>query len=582
MHSAALAIKSVDTLVKVENPFTFDPDDEAETAIAANLLCVKADRLVPGNVIVYLEFFDVALPLDMSVRNLKPPQAYFVVLVVGNNSILVELILYLYDGGANPQPAALGQYTLIGPTTNGPVANRAPGSRHRFASGSGNVYMVTPIGLFLSGQALSSQRVLALCPNGLVGVPAQGPNVTAPVGGNQLVTNPAASLPPATAPVPHETSAALARRAALLPLVRLLTRNPAPLPPGALTPTEFVDSLVGPGKINDVFAHMSVSAIVGDPANGIVTTGRLAFACPENTALLMGFGFSTIEPMVSPTPKGVVISSLVLDVFAEAKPDGSLARPASIKDQYDRMRELKKTYESLLKGALPAGDSSLDLLFAPILQSLAADGKGTLVLREPFIDQRLVSRELNRLLFSVRLLANDPRKNLPAYAWDLFVADVHEVWRSFDIQQIREQSIASRLGVGSMFGLQLSASAVQGGVVPTPPAAAADGGRPKKRARGARGAGTAPAAAQPTLQPPAQVSTAGTLACSYFLAHRLGVLDMAGVLIRDCNRPGCKFEHRVKPVQPLSAAEKQKWLREYGNGSLPFKAALAAAITALP
>ena len=94
MFAAALEVRSIDGAVKVSTPLTFNPDDDDEVAIRANLEFVSASQIVPGSVIVVPNWTDVVtLPLNTSVGNLQPTQIYLLVVSTSTSTIIVEVIL---------------------------------------------------------------------------------------------------------------------------------------------------------------------------------------------------------------------------------------------------------------------------------------------------------------------------------------------------------------------------------------------------------------------------------------------------------------------------------------------------------
>jgi hypothetical protein len=603
MQALALSINSIDQVVKFASPLRFDQDIFAEAVLAGNFENVEANQVKQGSVIVVPLWNDASLPLNTTVSNLNPPQIYLLVVSAGRAFLIVEVVLYLYDNVLNHQPVALAPFQFVGPMLNGPVANRVPiGSRHRLDLSRGNMLMVSTTGLFLAGAALCTQRVLTLFPDGLVGEP--GPIGSAvPTAASLLLGNAntavAVVVPAPAAPVTHNTSMAVARESSITVFKRLLTRDTAPGAggPGALTPgvdsTDYIDQFVGgaQGSLDGPSAMMSVTAIFADQSAGVVMDGRLVFES-ANISKLLTFDFGILPPTVTVTSKGNIISCLSLACFAKKAGDGNPRTPTRTSDLHASARELVKVYEGLTKEVLGPADKSIHALFEPLVEILDARTPDTLVLTENFIVMEFVAREVAVRLFNVRRILADPRN--AKQPWAAIEALVHAEWSKFDIAGIKEKSLSAKAGAASKYGLQLPGAPPPGAlkrIRVQQPAAGGRGGNKKNGGGGGRQRGAPPAPAQAPVPAPAPAQAAAgivgpagnrRLACAHFLAFRLGVLDVGGALIRDCIRPGCTYDHRLKPLHNLSAAERQQWLHDYGGGNLHFRDALLAAIRALP
>ena len=579
MNAVAQQIGPIDGLVKVATPPSVDPDIDAQTAFEMTVEYVGANQLGPGMVVVIPQWIDnTTMPLVISFANYAPPQIYCLVVSTSKTTVLVELVLCLFNAnGPNPFPPALAQYNFIGPVITGPVNNRINGSTHRF-SVSGNVMILSTIGLHLAQRTapgFNIQRVQVLCPDGLVGVPRPRPLLDATLApvvlGNANNAAAAGGQAPPAAPVAHNTSAAVARETSMLLLKRFLSR---PLPPGVavvvrgVSTSDFLDEFVGgpQGTLDSQAALMSVMAILMDEDAGVIMDGRLPFENGPNISLLLTMQIGVFPPTVTATAKGNILSSLSVNCFAKKLPNGNPRPPRSVADIHTSLRELVAVYEGLTRKVLGEADNSILNLFAPLVETLDASRPLTRVLSEEFIVLAHVEQEVAKVLFNAGRVLRDPRNaNL---LWDVVEALVHAEWKKFDIPDIERRSRNARMSAVSKYGLQAPAPQNPAKKIKQPAAAGLPAAR--KKARGGGGRGGAAQAPAPAAAPTPPAAAPGAAA--------------ANPAVRDCpyGSGSCKFMHRERPTAPLSAADKRQWIRDYGGGNLTFKAELAAAINALP
>ena len=582
MQTAALLTKAIDRAVTISSAVTFDNDNDDEAALAGNLQTVNSSALIAGNVVVVPTYRDLpADPPSMNISNLHPPQILMVVVLASTQAIILEVVMNLFDE-QNPQPAHLATFGFaLNPANAGPAATRGIGSRHRIKHNI-LIISVSSMGIFFAAAALRTPRTLALFPDGLVGVPMPvvarfappaGPQQAAVENGDVAGTAPAA-------PVHHATSREQDIMHSRMPMMRFLRREAGPLKTGQPTPGEFLDRLSGgpSGRTDGQQTYLAVRALAGSATSGIVTENRLYLSSASNVALVLEFNFGTEDPIIVTTFKGTVMSHLTSDSFAKAQ-NGKITFARSLPQRLARITEWVMMLKCICEPALLDGGVSLDALFAPLVQILQGQQPPYRPLAEPWINQEILGWEVDGALFKFSQLIHDPRSSAPGFSWFMFEAATHAIWNSISVDSVRTQSLLAVNKVSSAFGKRLRDA--------QSPAAAG-----QQAALGPKKAKQQVAKAQVPLQQgqapltnpapaPMGVAAAGRLSCAYYLAHRLGVVDARGQVIRDCIRPNCLFVHRDKPAA-LSTADKQLWVTYYSGGSLPFTGALVAAINALP
>jgi hypothetical protein len=582
------AISSADAAVHVDPPFDVNDITNALQVSNSHMFQrVKHSHLLPGNLVVVM--VRAANAVDNSYAGLDPTQIILRVTSTQHRTVLAETVHNQYDNLNNRAPVQHLHFTITPPVTraNGAHVSGGEGSTHFFSEDlTPYVYILTDTGILRAGRLFQTARIIAL--GGVSGTPGPDaqlaitlpPNVPAAPGG--------AAQPSA---VHHQTTRESMRLAALLPITRILTRDVA-LAAGRPTPSDFVETMMGPhGMPSDDYAFMTGMAILSDPVHGVVTSGRLVCANKTNLGFVYAFGFTANDTVVT---NGIITNGLTIEAFGRQSASGGVTFATSVSDLHACLMECIQVYECLYRPGLAPDDTWMLTLCTPLVKMLRADTNLTRVLNEPYIITELLAQRINTIFFKVRLAFNDKSCTAPGYTWAMFVTRIHALM----VFDVREFANTCARGTTSIYGFQRRAAASQH--LTNAPVSAAQQKKDinkavkealdkqaKKAARNTKVPRTIVQNTASATSAPSTTSTTGNsniLYCAYFLAHELGVQDGKGMVFGTCSKgTACRYEHRGKPAQRLSAAEKSQWITDYSSGgTLLCRPGLLQAIKRLP
>lgn len=461
MFAGLAQITSASDAVSAPQFVVADVNNHTELATSLMFQRVAFERLRAGNLIPVMTQ-QPPNAVGFTFASLQPTQ---VILRVAadpmNGAVLVDVVYNLYDdvinppaAPNNPAPPDLLRFTMSRVVVARGVTSGGIGSTHSFSELSAPfVYIITNAAISRAGPFLATPRIAAL--GGVTGVPGPDPQLPAIAPTPAVVALhahqgqlPAAGVGIPVAYPPQDNSREQERRSHMLAMIRLLTRD-GPAAPGALSPREFVDSIVGPyGKHDGPTAFAAVSARWQHPISGIQTEGRLPYL-ESNFGLVMAFCFVYNAVTVSKDGK---LNGLNLNVFCETTAAGALKYPTRVAHLYARAVEIVHAYECLLKNGLPPNDRSIRILFQPLLDLLDASSDDTKVLNNTCVDLDALSREIDLMFWKLRLLLVDPASSLPGFTWQMVVDAAHAIFKAFDAKNFVTQCLlfkGSHLGTPS-------------------------------------------------------------------------------------------------------------------------------------
>jgi len=444
MLSAALSTSPIDFLFNSPE-FNVDVSDAQQVTSASVFRYVNSADIQINNVIFPISYTNAG---DISFTNVQPPQLAFLVVAVSLPLLIVSTIMDLHDPLA--RPVNLVDLATISdhPTTG----IKCVGSEHSI-----NINVVPRLAVATATALFHGRNVLfnrtpgpsanlALLHLGAI------PAAYAPIVQVTLAAAPALGLPPPAATTVQETKVEKMRQSSFNPLRRLLTRDIPPTPP-LLSPTEFITEFVGiGGYLRDEKAFCSATSLLSNRRSGEPFSGIPIYMTKKNMERFLRVNFSVLHPVLSLDNE---LSSMSHECFQQGFSKTEIKFNTTIQEQHSSISAVANAYTCLCRPILGDADSSIYALFQPLLQILSCQSIANRGLSELFINQDIVSEVLQDCLFKFHQILDSETNSLPTVTWDSIVSQVHAIWSSIDIDDIKTRSLDVLGGRCTRFGAAL-------------------------------------------------------------------------------------------------------------------------------